>query len=208
MQDFNKWFTDRGDETHLLNYPLTNDSIVLELGGYKGKWSKQIYDLYKPKIIILEPVTLFYNEMIKHFEEYNKDFNKKIFFENSAITTEDQELNFYVSEDATSVFTTSNNKVTARAFTLPYYKIKYDLEKIDLIQMNIEGFEYDLLENWIDNSLLENVRFIHIQFHTFIPNCVPRRDRIVKKLKENNFINRFNYDFIWESWENLNFKKN
>ena len=33
-----------------LNYPLTKESVVFDLGGYKGGWSEKIYDKYQCQV--------------------------------------------------------------------------------------------------------------------------------------------------------------
>ena len=38
----NKWFSDNDDELLRFDYPLTKDSIVFDLGGYKGDFSYEI----------------------------------------------------------------------------------------------------------------------------------------------------------------------
>jgi hypothetical protein len=42
-------------------YDLDENSIVFDLGAYKGEWSSQIYAMYSPKIYLFEPVPLFFN---------------------------------------------------------------------------------------------------------------------------------------------------
>ena len=45
-QEIQKWFRDKGDETHNLNYELNEDSVVIDLGGYTGVWCQQIINKY------------------------------------------------------------------------------------------------------------------------------------------------------------------
>ena len=45
-ESLEKWFSDEGDKTHRLNYNLNEGSFVIDLGGYIGEWSEQIYDKY------------------------------------------------------------------------------------------------------------------------------------------------------------------
>ena len=40
--------------------------------------------------------------------------------------------------------------------------------KIDLLKINIEGGEYEVLENLIENDLIKNIDNIQIQFHDFV----------------------------------------
>ena len=42
-----KWFKDEGDTLLRLNYPLTSDSVVFDLGGYQGDFAADIFKKYK-----------------------------------------------------------------------------------------------------------------------------------------------------------------
>ena len=64
QQEIRRWFSDRGDYTHNINYDLNEDSIVIDLGGYTGVWAQQIIDKYNPNMYILEPIEEFYNGMV------------------------------------------------------------------------------------------------------------------------------------------------
>ena len=41
------WFAVKGDQTLRLNYPLNKDSVVFDLGGYKGEFAADIYNKYQ-----------------------------------------------------------------------------------------------------------------------------------------------------------------
>ena len=49
------WFQNNGDKTLRLNYPLTDKSIVLDLGGYEGQWASDIFSRYCCFIHVFEP---------------------------------------------------------------------------------------------------------------------------------------------------------
>ena len=44
-----KWFEIDGDNTLRVNYNLNSESVFVEVGGYKGFYSKKIYDKFKTK---------------------------------------------------------------------------------------------------------------------------------------------------------------
>jgi hypothetical protein len=75
-----------------------------------------------------------------------------------------------------------------------------NLPSIDLIQINIEGSEYNLLDFAISKNYLNNIQKILIQFHTNVENCVDRRNNIQNNLKNIGFTKMFDYSFIWEAW--------
>lgn len=35
-----RWRKENGDYTHRVNYDLNEDSIVFDVGGYKGEWAQ------------------------------------------------------------------------------------------------------------------------------------------------------------------------
>lgn len=57
QREVRRWFRDKGDSTLRLDYPLNADSIVLDVGGYKGDFSALIHE----KNLIVESSLLFIN---------------------------------------------------------------------------------------------------------------------------------------------------
>ncbi len=51
-----KWNKGDGDNTHILDYPLTENSIVLELGGYEGLWTENIVRRYNCRVVALNHI--------------------------------------------------------------------------------------------------------------------------------------------------------
>jgi hypothetical protein len=62
-----KWFAERGDQTLRLDYALNNNSIVFDLGGYKGEWASAIYCKYSCRIFIFEPSKEFFKKIQNRF---------------------------------------------------------------------------------------------------------------------------------------------
>jgi len=51
-----RWDKDNGNHFLVATYPLTEESWVIELGGFMGNWTRRIYDNYKSNIIVIEPI--------------------------------------------------------------------------------------------------------------------------------------------------------
>ena len=75
-----------------------------------------------------------------------------------------------------------------------------NISSVDLIKINIEAAEFDLLEYIIKEKKASLFKNIQVQFHTFIPDCVERRDEIRKHLSDTHD-ESYNYEFIWEGWK-------
>jgi FkbM family methyltransferase len=194
-EELSKWFDDNGDQTHNLNYPLNEESIVMDLGGFKGIWASQIIDLYDANIYIIEPIYDYYDYMINKFIH-----NNKVKLMNVGISDEDKEDIIFVNEDSSS-FNSDGMPQNVKLLTMKSIFNKWNLKKVDLLQINIEGHKYLLLENLVNEDLLDKFKYIQIQFHQGIQDHISRRDRIHKKLLDRGFKIRFNYPFVWESWE-------
>jgi len=203
ITSLNKWFSDNGDYTHNINYELNDDSVVIDLGGYYGLWIDEILkknNPHIPNIILVEPVPEFYNHLIKKYEN-----SEKIKVMNVGVSTDKNETtkSLYVSNDGSSTNFNTNVNSVIQIKTIPIDKILSDnnINQVDLLQINIEGDEYALMEYLIESTIINKFKNIQIQFHLGIENDMERRDNIQKNLISNGFKNKFDYPFVWESWE-------
>jgi FkbM family methyltransferase len=198
LNELDRWRTDNGDGTHNVHYPLNSDSVVMDLGGFKGIWAQQIIDLYKPNMYIIEPVGEFYSHLVEKFSS-----NSKVKLMNVGVSDENKESTIYVSCDSSSL---NGPGVPERVklMTLQNILALFNLTHIDLMQINIEGDEYPFMEKLVDCDIINHIKYIQIQFHVGMDNHISRRNRIRGALLNLGFKNRFNYPFVWEGWENKN----
>jgi FkbM family methyltransferase len=202
-----KWNKGDGDNTHILDYPLTENSIVLELGGYEGLWTENIVRRYNCRVVAVEPIPSFYNRMVSRLTTNIPNYEEKISVENIAISTEPKVIKLYASGDASTAYSSFGVEYDVQCITLEALLEKYNIGRVDLIQVNIEGEEYPLFEKWIQSDILKRFRFVQVQFHSFIENCTERRNLIQQGLTSLGFKLRYEYEFIWECWENKNYDK-
>jgi hypothetical protein len=71
---------------------------------------------------------------------------------------------------------------------------------VDLIKINIEGDEFPLLKNLIDNNKTNLFKDIQVQFHQFIPDSINKRNWIREKLSLTHTLT-YDYEFVWENWK-------
>jgi len=204
-ESLQRWFADRGDFTHNLNYEINEKSIIIDLGGFHGLWVDEILKKNSPiipKIILVEPVTEFYNVLVQKYKNI-----QNITVLNYGVSTNNKEetKKLYISDDGSSTHFNVGGKFI-EIKTIPIEKILKDekIENVDLLQINIEGDEYGLLEHMIENDLINKFKNVQVQFHLGVSNDIERRDTIQKNLLSLGFINKFNYPFVWESWTNKN----
>jgi FkbM family methyltransferase len=190
-----KWFSDRGDYTHNITYDLNENSIIMDLGGYTGVWAQQMIEKYNPYVYILEPVPNFYNGMLSKFSN-----NNKVSLLNVGVGIENKNGIILMGGDGTSSNLTTGEPINVQFNTIETILEKFKLEEVDLIQINIEGDEYPLLEYMLKNGSINKFKNIQIQFHLGVDNDIKRRNDIRDGLTKNNFKIKFDYPFVWESW--------
>jgi FkbM family methyltransferase len=190
-----KWFADNGDYTHNITYDLNEDSKIMDLGGYNGVWAQQIIDKYNPYVYIIEPVSSFYDNMVSKFLN-----NNKVELLNVGVGIENKDGMIYMNGDGTSSNLTNGKSIKVEFNTMESILEKFKLDKVDLLQINIEGDEYPILEKMLESETINRFKNIQIQFHLGVDNEIQRRDKIREGLVKNNFKIKFDYPFVWESW--------
>jgi FkbM family methyltransferase len=190
-----KWFEDNGDYTHNLNYPLNENSNVIEIGGYIGVWSQQIIDKFNCNVFIVEPIEEFFQVLKQKFKK-----NNKVTLLKSAVSSENKKGIIYHNGDGSSSILNNENPNEVDFITIDNMLDMFKLNNVDLIQINIEGEEYTLLEHMIKTGTINFFKNIQIQFHLGITDDVLRRENIRNELIKNGFEINFDYPFVWESW--------
>ena len=193
--EIGRWFRDRGDYTHNITYDLNEDSVVMDLGGYTGIWAQQIIKKYNPNFYIIEPLPEFYNTLVDKFKE-----NKKVNLLNVGASNENKDGLIYLSGDGSSSNLVNGKPIEVKFNTMSTLLRNWGLSKVDLLQINIEGDEYPLLEHMLETEVINKFKNIQIQFHLGVKDDRNRRDKIQGGLRKKGFKEKFNYPFVWESW--------
>jgi FkbM family methyltransferase len=195
MQSINKWRSDNGNYTNALNFDIDDNSIVVDLGAYKGVWAQQIIDKYNPYVYLFEPIPEFYNLLLSKFKD-----NPKVKVFNYGISTINKKDFIYKNEDATSSYILNSNKLEVEFIDFESMFNLSGLKTIDLIQINIEGEEYPLLEQISSKDIIKKIRNIQIQYHTWIENSYSRRESIQNEMSK-YFDKTYDYPFVFEGWK-------
>lgn len=191
----NRWWQDNGDNTHIFDHNLNEDSVVLDLGGYVGVWAQQVVDKYNSNVYVIEPLTQFYDQMVEKFKS-----NPKVHLLNVGVAVEDKKDFVYLGGDSTSSNLENGTKVEVEFRTISRILNEWNLAEVDLLQMNIEGDEYSMLESMLKDGSIDRFKNIQVQFHLGIENDVDRHYDICQALEDRGFKSKFSYPFVWEGW--------
>jgi len=189
------WSRDNGNYTHALNYPLNENSIVVDLGAFHGVWASQIIEKYNPNVFLFEPVKEFYDYLVDKFQN-----NPKVKIFNYGIAADYRMDTLYLRGDGTSKYITGDTPVSVEFIPVEKMFELIGVNKVDLAQINIEGEEFPVLEKIIENKLVTKFSHLQIQFHTFIEDAEIKRENIQTKLSE-SFDKMFDYPFVFEGWK-------
>jgi len=194
-----RWFRDRGDENLRLDYPdLDENSVVFDLGGYKGDFAQAINEKYGCKVYLFEPHPEFFRICVDRFL-----LNTKVVPLNYGLS--DKNGVFTLSDTADGSSFLNPNHFNAEGIECEVKEIlstliKLGVAEIDLMKINIEGGEYPLLSHMASQSALTMVNQYQIQFHTFIDDAESMRDEIVRALSKTHD-QTWCYTFVWENWK-------
>tara|TARA_B100000902_G_scaffold186932_1_gene179096 strand:+ start:257 stop:985 length:729 start_codon:yes stop_codon:yes gene_type:complete len=191
------WNLRDGDNKASLNYPIKQNSIVFDIGAYRGSLSKKVFKKFQCQLYLFEPLTEEYEYLKKHFKD-----NREVKVFNFGLLDKDEELYFSNIFGASSIFERpkGNLSIKVKMKSFKSFVKENSIESIDLMYMNIEGSEYKLLNEIIDTGYIENINYLQIQFHSFVNDSIDLRRLIRKQLRKTHKC-IFNYPFLWESWE-------
>ena len=171
------------------------------MGGYEGDWAAEIAARYNPHIYVFEPVSLYYKKLLHRFEKNKKI--KNLFY---GLAGENKQLTFSILDQSSSAFkekekysTRDEGKetVSLRSFTDVCKEL--NIIHIDLFKTNIEGGEYELLEQIIRSGWVSKISNLQIQFHDFVENADERMKAIKTELQKTHKLT-YEYVYVWENW--------
>jgi len=158
---------------------------VVDLGACRGEFIDEINSLYNVKKAILveaNPTNFSQLKDLPNYVLYNK-----------AISSKDNEIIEFF-EDPTSPYNGSKDfnyfngiKHSIKTINLETLCKENNIDFIDILKIDIEGAEYDVLEN-IPDSFFDKIGQITVEFHDFVdPELKPRTVEIVKRMNDLGF---------------------
>jgi FkbM family methyltransferase len=190
-----EWLKADGDRTLRVDYPLDQDSIVVDVGGYRGDWASDIFSRYCCRIHIVEPLPGFVETLRTRFQG-----NPSVEIHALALGAEESLVPMATSADASSLHkSTSENSTLVPMTPAGAFLSELNVDQIDLMKVNIEGSEYDLIDDLHKTGWLVRIRDLQIQFHDFVPDAerlLQRAERLLEQTHERTY----HFKFVWDNW--------
>lgn len=179
-----------------IDWPLNKESVVVEVGGYKGRWALQIAERYQPRLHVFEP------------QPWAAAVCREVLGERATVLeyglgTEDDELpmeewetdgcSFVKDARMGSAWGEAPIREIGRAFG------ELGITHIDLMLMNIEGYEYTLIPRMLDQGIYP-CRLM-AQFHTFADPNGMQLAKIYQRLEESHYRIAWTYGVMLTAWD-------
>lgn len=194
-REVGRWHAQDGDHTLRLDYDLSAESVVVDLGGYRGQWASDIFAKYACTVHVFEPVPVYAEGIRRRFAR-----NPRIVVHQCGLGSRESIAEFGMHGDGTSQYRASTpDKVQVTLHRAEDYLSSLRLGHIDLMKINIEGGEYDLLEHLVASGWICRIRDIQVQFHDCVPGAEARMRAIQRDLADTHEVT-YQYPFVWENW--------
>ena len=183
---------------------LTKDHLVIDVGANIGMVSECLAKKGS-KVISFEPNNKAFIELKKVAKKYNN-----IEIMNAAVGTEDKNVKLYLHKQSNSsrVDLTQASSLLAKKPNISteiYEEVKQinfakflkSLKiKVELIKIDIEGYEIELINHLLDQNSLDNVKKIYLETHEEkIKELIVPTNKLKNRIKSEGFEEKFCFDW-------------
>ena len=149
-------------------YDIQNLKTVLDIGANNGLFSRYLIEKGCENLYLFEPN----GEATKNIKSILGDYQKYELIE-KAVSVNDGELTFYITDNNTTIGSISREHVANHAepkeIKIPSISLKTfvnqkGIQKIDLIKMDVERAEYEIIQN-LEEEIFNITDSFLIEFH-------------------------------------------
>ena len=182
-------------EAQRYEYPLTPESVVLDFGGYAGSFAKSIVEKYGCRVLVFEPVSKWYFECVKNLTAVP---GVSIYM--FGVGGESRFAEMGVSGDSTGLLSSSPEREMVQLRTLKDIMDGFELPAVDLVKLNVEGAEFETVEQAIKDGTIKRIKNLQVQVHRCVEDAEARWSAIQKRLEETHELTYYGA-FCWENWQ-------
>ena len=160
FSNYNDFFIDKiYDELNLKNL-----NICFDIGSNVGLFTKYLKLNDCNKIFCFEPNKTAFNSLQKNLKNENEVelFNLAVSYNNDALRLYIDDNNSLIS----SAHDIKNNYYDVETITLKDIFERNKIQKVDFVKIDIEGMEFDLIEN-LEDSIFQKIDKFLIEYHDF-----------------------------------------
>lgn len=199
MGEVDRFYADNMFHGYVEGMDMNSDSVIIDLGTYKGYTTKLLSDTYKSKIYTFEPMIPFYNEAKEACASH-----PNITVLPYGLGKGNFEFLMNIEGDATSMMANVNPDTAVKCSIRDFFEFltEKNITTIDLLHINIEGAEYDLLDYIFSNNFQTKIRYLIVQFHYKSQTNDEKLKRYFDTLQATH-VCKYDYKYVWTKWERL-----
>ena len=181
-------------DTDRFDFPLTADSVCVDVGAFEGRWSHAIATRYGCTILAYEPVLRFFliaGETLKDCP--------KVALMNCGLGANFRMQDFHIQADSTGMFSTAPEVERVTIMPLVPHLRSTAFPFFDLLKLNCEGSEAEIIEHILEQKAARMFGRILVQFHPIFPNFEQRYAAIAEGLSATHECEA-RKPWVWERW--------
>lgn len=136
-------------------YQVCEGDVVVDLGASIGPFTNSILNKNPKHVYAVEPSDEMFQVLQNNMKNYKNVTCINYAIDNNGL--DGCENNF--------IYNFYDKTHTSKSITFKTFLNKFNIQKIDLLKMDIEGSEYGLFNNDCLNILKSNVKFLAAEFH-------------------------------------------
>lgn len=181
------------------DWPLTERSIVVELGGYQGRWAAEIARRYNPRLYVFEPQIWAWERCQATLAAWPR---AQVFDYALGVQSGDFAMADYWTDGCSFVKSAPGRPAgTGHMQEIGQALRGLGLASVDLLLLNIEGYEYQLLWYMLAMRLIpDQVAGLMVQFHDLEPGHAEEYLELRTRL-EARYAPRFDFGMTLVGWE-------
>ncbi|NDB27969.1 FkbM family methyltransferase [archaeon] len=189
--NYQEFFIHKTLETNFPSLDLSKLTTVFDLGANNGLFIQKMLSYNVKNIHAFEPNP---NALINLYDRYENNNNVKII--NKAVSNKSDKLVFHYHPENSTISSFDKNHLIPHLPSKELMEIQVDtirlddycninsINNIDLLKIDVEGAEYDILEN-LDDAFYKKVKNVLIEFHD---NHSGQLKNLIKFMREKGFI--------------------
>ena len=199
MREIDRFHADNMYHGYVKGMDMNSDSIIIDLGTYKGSTTKFLSDVYKSKIYTFEPMIQFAKEAIEACASH-----PNITVLQYGLGKGNFDFLMNIADDSTSMIASVNPDTAHSCSIRDFFEFltENNITTIDLLHINIEGAEYDLLDYILSNNFQTKIRYLIVQFH-YQSSTNDEKLKRYSDVLQSTHVCKYDYKYVWTKWERL-----
>lgn len=174
-----------------LDWPLTRKSVVVEVGGFKGRWALQIVEKFQPRLYVFEPQQWAALVCAEILGKYTTTLAYGLGVRDEQVSMGGWET------DGCSVLKQGDGWGELREIGAAFKALR--IKHVDLMLMNIEGYEYQLIPHMLAQKIYP--ARLMVQFHKFADPDGTQLQAVQEALAQHGYKLAWSYGLVLMAWE-------